>query len=88
LSRSGPTVPVAFAGLKVWHEAQPFAAKTALPAAASPPPPEDVVVLADVVLADVVVSEEVVPDEVVVGVDVEPIATVRVTVSEESPSEV
>jgi hypothetical protein len=69
--------------LKVWHEAQPFAAKTALPAAASPPPPEDVVVL-----ADVVVSEEVVPDEVVVGVDVEPIATVRVTVSEESPSEV
>ena len=29
VSRLGPIVPVAFAGLKVWHEAQPFAEKTA-----------------------------------------------------------
>jgi len=44
LSRSGPMVPVEFAGLKVWHEPQPFAEKTAWPADALPPPPEDVVV--------------------------------------------
>src|SRR5207247_10874496 len=36
LERSGPTVPVAPAGVKVWHEAQPFAAKTCFPAAALP----------------------------------------------------
>ena len=36
-------VPVAFAGANVWHEAQPFAAKTAFPAVASPPPAEVVV---------------------------------------------
>jgi len=77
-------VPVAPAGLKVWHEAQPFAAKTALPACASPPPPEDVVVLPEEV---VVPDDVVVPPDVVAGVDVVP-ATVRVTVSVESPSEV
>src|SRR5207248_9836401 len=36
LSRSGPTLPAAPAGLNVWHDAQPFAAKSALPAEALP----------------------------------------------------
>ena len=49
VSRFGPMVPVAFAGWKVWHVAQPFAANTAFPAAASPPPAE-VVVAAEVVV--------------------------------------
>jgi hypothetical protein len=59
-------VPVEFAGLKVWHEPQPFAEKTASPAAALPPPPEDVVVPPDVVVGA----------DVVVGVDVDPTVTV------------
>jgi hypothetical protein len=33
LSRSGPTLPVAFAGLYVWQPAHPFDANSALPAA-------------------------------------------------------
>ena len=83
LSRSGPTAPVAFAGLKVWHEAQPFAANTAFPAAAFPPP-EDVLPV-DVVAGEVVVAAEV----VVSGVDVEmPILTVCTTVVVLLPSEV
>ena len=36
LSRSGPIVPVDPAGLYVWHELQPWAAKSALPFAALP----------------------------------------------------
>src|SRR6478609_8566320 len=59
LSRSGPIVPVEFAGLNVWHEAHPFAAKTAFPAAAlplpPPPPPPEVVVAEEVVVAALVV---------------------------------
>src|SRR5947209_884534 len=84
-SRLGPTAPVAFAGLKVWHEPQPFAAKTAFPAAAlPPPPPEDVVVAAEVVgAADVVGAAE-----VVAGVDVDPMVSVWTTVAEDFPSEV
>jgi hypothetical protein len=74
VSRFGPTVPVALAGLKVWHVAQPFAAKTDFPAAASPPP-EEVVVPEDVV----------VPEEVVGGVDVEPAVTVCTIVADGLP---
>ena len=62
VSRFGPRVPVEPAGWKVWHVAQPFEAKTVLPAAASPPPPPEVVVPPEVV-EDVVVGEV----EVVVG---------------------
>src|SRR5207248_1392359 len=32
LSRSGPTLPAAFAAVSVWHAAQPLLAKTAAPA--------------------------------------------------------
>jgi hypothetical protein len=71
-------VPVEFAGLKVWHEPQPFAEKTASPAAALPPPPEDFVVPPDVVVGA----------EVVVGADVDPTVTVCTTVADDSPSEV
>jgi hypothetical protein len=78
VSRSGPTLPVAFAGLKVWHEAQPFEAKTACPAAALPPPEAVVVALVELV----------VPDEVVVAEDVDPMVTVCTTVDEDFPSEV
>jgi len=81
-SRSGPTVPVAFAGLKVWHEAQPFAAKTDFPAAAFPAPPEEVVV-AGVVVAGVVAGVV-----VVAGADVDPMVTVCTTVDEDLSSEV
>jgi hypothetical protein len=79
-SRSGPIVPLAPAGLKVWHEAQPLDVKTDFPAAAfPPPPPEDVVVAAEVVVAaDVVVAEDVEPDTV----------TVWTTVADGFPSEV
>src|SRR4051812_8674464 len=79
VSRSGPTLPVAFAGLKVWHEAQPFAAKTASPAAAFPSPPEEVVVAGVVVGAGAVV---------VAGAEVDPMVTVCTTVAEDLPSEV
>jgi hypothetical protein len=77
VSRFGPIVPVEFAGLKVWHEPQPFAEKTACPALALPPPPpfEDVVVPPDVVVGA----------EVVVGVDVDPIVTVCTTVADDFP---
>jgi hypothetical protein len=76
-------VPVEFAGAKVWHEPQPFAEKTASPAAALPPPPEDFVVPPDVVVgAEVVVGAD------VVGADVDPIVTVCTTVADDSPSEV
>jgi hypothetical protein len=78
LSRSGPIVPVALAGLNVWHEAQPLEAKTVFPAAALPPPPEDVLVPVEV--------------EVEVGVEVdvedEPTVTVWTTVADGFPSEV
>ena len=68
-------VPVEFAGAKVWHEAQPWEAKTALPAARFPPPDAVVVVAAEVVVAaDVVVSAE-----------VEPTVTVCTTVAEAFP---
>jgi hypothetical protein len=74
-------VPVEFAGLKVWHEPQPFAEKTASPAAALPPPPEDFVVPPDfVVPLDVVVGAE-----VVAGADVDPIVTVCSTVADDFP---
>jgi hypothetical protein len=63
LSRSGPIVPFEFAGAKVWHEPQPFAANTVFPAAASPPPEEFVV--PDVVVAAVEVASEVVGAAVV-----------------------
>src|SRR5207247_7180513 len=36
LSRSGPTWPLAPAGLNVWHPPQPFEANSFFPAAASP----------------------------------------------------
>src|SRR5262245_13825492 len=36
LSRSGPTLPFAPAGLKVWHAEQPDCVNHSLPAAASP----------------------------------------------------
>jgi hypothetical protein len=72
-------VPVEFAGLKVWHEPQPFAEKTASPAAALPPPPPE-----DVVVPPLVV----VGAEVVAGVDVDPIVTVCTTVADDFPSEV
>ena|SRR6516225_3652176 len=74
VSRFGPTVPVAPAGWKVWHVAQPFAAKTAFPAATFPP------AAAVVVPADVVVAAEVVvaADVVVAGADVPPMVTVFV----------
>src|SRR5260221_11855060 len=39
VSRLGPTAPVAPAEASVWHEPQPLATHTALPAVASPPPP-------------------------------------------------
>jgi hypothetical protein len=81
VSRFGPTVPVAPAGWNVWHVAHPFAAKTALPAAAFPPPPADVVVAAVVVAACVVVAAA-----VVVGVVVAPpTVTVCTTVFDELP---
>src|SRR4051794_29419408 len=84
VSRSGPTLPVAFAGLKVWHEAQPLAAKTAFPAAALPPPAfEEVVVAAEVVVAGAVAGAV-----VVAGVDVDPMVTVCTTVDEDLPSDV
>src|SRR5215471_1044248 len=73
LSRSGPIVPVAPAGLKVWHEAQPLEAKTAFPAAALPPPPPPVVVP-----PAVVVEAEVVGAADVVAADVAPSVTVCV----------
>jgi len=74
-------VPVEFAGLKVWHEPQPFAEKTASPAAALPPPPEDFVVTPDVgVPPDVVAGAE-----VVVGADVDPTVTVCSTVADDLP---
>jgi hypothetical protein len=69
-------VPVAPAGLKVWHEAQPLEAKTAFPAAALPPPPPEVVVP-----PAVVVAAEVVGAADVVAADV-PIVTVCVTVAD------
>jgi len=71
-------VPFDPAGLKVWHVAQPFDAKTALPAAAlPPPPPEDVVVAEDVVVgAEVVVADE------------PPTVTVCTTVADGFPSDV
>jgi hypothetical protein len=68
-------VPVAFAGLNVWHEAQPFEAKTAIPAAAFPPPLGEVVVAAVVVAAEVVVA----------GADVDPMVTVCTTVEDGFP---
>jgi len=71
LSRSGPIVPFELAGWKVWHVAQPFEAKTALPAAAFPPPEE--VVVAPVDVAEVVGEAEV----VVVEDDPPPTVTVR-----------
>src|SRR5690349_24892841 len=58
LSRFGPTFPLAPAAASVWHEAQPFAAKTALPATGSPwstSPPPGVVVGGGVVEGGVVV---------------------------------
>jgi hypothetical protein len=62
VSRFGPMVPVAAAGVNVWHVAQPPEAKTALPAAALPPPDGVVVVPAEVVVAaDVVAAAELVP---------------------------
>jgi hypothetical protein len=74
-------VPVALAGLKVWHEPQPFEAKTALPAAAlPPPPPEDLVVPPEVVVA----AEVVVPADVVAA-DVERAVIVCTTVAEGFP---
>src|SRR5579884_139029 len=82
VSRSGPIFPVAPAGLKVWHEAQPFAAKTAFPAAALPPPDGAVVVPPEVVPEEVVVPAEVVPAAV------EPTVTVWTTVEGGLPSEV
>jgi len=73
VSRFGPIVPVAFAGLNVWHEAQPFAAKTVFPAATLPPPEALVVVPgAVVVAAEVVVAGA----DVVAGPDAVPIVTV------------
>lgn len=83
LSRSGPMVPVAPAGLKVWHEAQPLELKTASPAAAlpPPPPPDDVVVPPDVVVA----AEVVVAADVVVAAAVEPAVTVCTTVADGFP---
>src|SRR5262245_44705561 len=82
VSRFGPIVPVEFAGLNVWHEAQLFAAKTAFPAAASPPPPEALVV----VPAEVVFAAEV----VVAGAEVvaDPMVTVCTTVEDELPRSV
>ena len=74
-------MPVAPAGLNVWHEAQPFAANTDFPAAAlpAPPPPDEVVVAEEVVVAA----------EVVVPAEVEPVAvTVCTTVADGFPSEV
>ena len=50
LSRSGPTLPVAFAALSVWQLEQPLALKTERPAA-----DDDVVVVVEVV--EVVVDE-------------------------------
>src|SRR5690348_14111930 len=84
-SRFGPIVPLAPAGWNVWHAAQPFAAKTSLPADAFPPPPPllalpDVVVPAFVVVAGVVAGAVVVPGDVV------PTVTVCTTV--DFPSEV
>jgi hypothetical protein len=71
-------VPVAPAGLKVWHEPQPLEAKTAFPAAALPPPPPPPVVVppAVVVAAEVVGAADVVPADVV------PIVSVCVTVAD------
>jgi hypothetical protein len=84
VSRFGPIVPVAPAGWNVWHEAQPFAANTALPAAAFPPPDADVVVAAEVVAADVVGAAEVVVAPEVAGLMV----IVCTTVEADFPSEV
>jgi len=91
LSRSGPIVPVAPAGWNVWHEPQPFEAKTDWPAAALPPL-ADVVVAAEVVeavevAAVEVVAVEVVPVEVVVAGDGPAAVTVR-TLEGFPPSEV
>src|SRR2546430_11914316 len=77
--RSGPTLRVAPGGWRVWHEPQPFPAKTAFPAAAFPPPPEEVVVAGVVVGAGAVV---------VAGAEVDPMVTVCTTVDEDLPSEV
>src|SRR5579875_706630 len=84
VSRSGPMVPVAFAGLNVWQAPQPLERKTALPAAtaAALPPDGAVVVVAAVVGAAVLVGGA------VVAAAVEPTVTVRTTVAAGLPSEV
>src|SRR5579885_3227131 len=82
VSRSGPMVPVAFAGLKVWHEPQPLERKTAFPAATLP------LAGAVVVAAPVVGAAVLAGGAVVVAAPVEPTVTVRTTVEGGFPSEV
>src|SRR5579884_4500885 len=81
VSRSGPTVPDAPAGLKVWQLPQPFETKTAFPAAALPAALAAAVVVAGAVVAAAVV---VCAAAVVAAADV---VTVTVRVPPGFPSE-